>query len=74
MRLRRNFLTYRLKGHGLGGAEWLVTIVPLFPEELGAEQQLLIDRLVAGNTGARTTKAARRLAEWQAQLARRPAR
>lgn len=72
MRLRRNALTYRLKGHGLGGADCIVTIDPLFPEELGAQQQLLIDRLVAGNTGARTTAAGKRMAAWQAQLAGRP--
>jgi DnaJ-class molecular chaperone len=68
MRLRRNALTYRLKGHGLGGADCIVTIEPLFPAELGAEQQLLIDRLVAGNTGARGTAARKRMDDWQAQL------
>jgi hypothetical protein len=68
MRLRRNALTYRLKGHGLAGADCIVTIDPLFPAELGAEQQLLIDRLVAGNTGARGTAARKRMDAWQAQL------
>lgn len=69
MRMRRNALTYRLKGHGLGGADCIVTLAPLFPEELGAEQQLLVDRLMAGNTGARGTAAGKRIAAWQAQMA-----
>jgi DnaJ-class molecular chaperone len=72
MRLKRGFLTYRIKGHGLpgeaGDADCMITVVPLFPEELGPEQQLLVDRLVAGNTGARGTTVGERMAAWQAQL------
>jgi DnaJ-class molecular chaperone len=69
MRLRRNALTYRLRGHGLGGADCIVAIEPLFPEELGSDQQLLIDRLVASNTGARGSPAGKRMSAWQAELA-----
>lgn len=70
MRLRRDFLTYRLKGHGLAGADCIVTIEPLFPDELGAEEERLVDRLVAANTGARGTAAGQRLAAWRARLNR----
>jgi DnaJ-class molecular chaperone len=72
MRLRRGFLTYRVKGHGLpqdeaGAAapDCIVTVVPLFPEECNAEQQLLVDRLVASNTGAGGTAAGNRMAAWR---------
>lgn len=76
MRLRRNFLTYRLKGHGLPGdeeaapADCLVTVVPLFPEELSEQQQSVLDRLVASNTGAAGTPAGKRMAAWNALKAR----
>ena len=58
MRLRRAHLTYRIKGHGLGDADCLVSVVPLFPEELSAAQQGLVDRLVASNRSDR-------LAAWE---------
>jgi DnaJ-class molecular chaperone len=78
MRLKRGFLTYRIKGQGLptaaGEADCMVTVVPLFPQELGADQQALVDRLVAGNTGARGTAAGARMAAWEAQFQRWKAR
>lgn len=71
MRLRRGFLTYRLKGHGLPGegagapaADVMVTVVPLFPEELNREQDSLFDKLVATNTGRASTPAGKRMAAW----------
>lgn len=76
MRLRRSFLSYRIKGAGfpLEGrtepADLVVTVTPLFPEELGKEQQGLVDRLVAGNTGARGTAAGSRMQGWRETLAR----
>lgn len=81
MRLRRGFTTYRLKGHGLPGedegapADCLVTVVPLFPEELSEQQQSVFDRLVASNTGAAGTPAGKRMAAWNAlkgRAARKP--
>jgi DnaJ-class molecular chaperone len=74
MRLRRGHLTYRIKGHGMADADCLVTVVPLFPEELSPAQQDLVDRLVAANTGARGTSAGARLAHWAAELRRWKAR
>ena len=74
MRLRRGFLTYRIKGQGLPvgeaqeAADCMVTVVPLFPEEWSPQQQALVDKLVALNTGARATAAGRRFAQWDAQL------
>ena len=75
MRLRRGFLSYRIKGQGLpageaqpAAADCMVTVVPLFPEELDARQQALVDKLVAGNTGAAATAAGQRMAQWQAAM------
>ena len=74
MRLRRGYLTYRIKGQGLPvgearePADCMVTVVPLFPEELGAQQQACIDKLVAANTGARGTPAGQRMARWEAEV------
>jgi len=73
MRLRRDHLTYRIKGQGLPGddgqsADCMVTVVPLFPEELGREQQALLDKLVAANSGARGSAAGKRIAAWQAAM------
>jgi DnaJ-class molecular chaperone len=74
MRLRRGYLTYRIKGGGLPAgeaqepADCMVTVVPLFPEELGTQQQALVDKLVATNTGAAATPAGQRMARWDAEV------
>jgi len=68
MRLRRGYLTYRIKDGGLGG-DCMVTVVPLFPETLGKAQEALVDRLVASNTGASATPAGERMREWQQLMA-----
>jgi molecular chaperone DnaJ len=73
MRLRRGHLTYRIKGQGLPAengqaTDCLMTVVPLFPEELSRAQQGLIDKLVAGNSGARGSTAGKRIAAWQAAV------
>jgi DnaJ-class molecular chaperone len=58
MRLRRGTLNYRVKGGGLpwqdagACADCIVTVSPRFPDELSAEQEALIDRLVATNAQA----------------------
>ncbi|WP_427911464.1 DnaJ domain-containing protein [Ramlibacter sp. MMS24-I3-19] len=75
MRLRRGVLNYRIKAAGLpwldgaACADCIVTVVPLFPEEFGAEQEALVDRLVASNSGAVGTATGQRMAAWSAQLA-----
>ena len=72
MRLKRGGLTYRIKGHGLPGehgeADCMITVVPLFPAELDAAQQAIVDRLVAANTGTRGTPTGERMAAWDAQF------
>lgn len=53
MRLKRSHHVYRLRGegfpserHGVRG-DYMVTVVPTFPESLSAEQEALLDRLSA---------------------------
>ncbi|HSV48435.1 MAG TPA: DnaJ domain-containing protein [Ramlibacter sp.] len=71
MKLQRGFLSYRIKGAGLpwgsGGepADCIVTVVPLFPQELSREQEAAIDRLVKTNTGAADSAAGERMALWE---------
>jgi molecular chaperone DnaJ len=70
MRLRRGYLTYRIKGQGLGtdqsgpAADCIVTVVPLFPEALSQAQDALLNRLIASNSGAAGTAAGARMAAW----------
>jgi DnaJ-class molecular chaperone len=76
MRLRRGHLAYRMKGLGFPArpsgprGDCLVTVVPLFPDELDARQEAQIDRLVASNTGRAGTPAGDRMAAWQSDLER----
>ena len=71
MKLRRDALSYRIKAAGLpwqeGGAagDCIVTVVPLFPQELDSEQEAAIDRLVATNSGGEGTAAGERVARWR---------
>jgi molecular chaperone DnaJ len=71
MRLRRDYLTYRIKDAGLpwqpgdGTADCMVTVVPMFPEQFSPQQEAAIDRLVASNSGAGGTMAGDRLAAWK---------
>ncbi|WP_167784768.1 DnaJ domain-containing protein [Ramlibacter rhizophilus] len=70
MRLRRGALTYRLRAQGFPGphglaTDCLVTVQPIFPDELSATQDACIDRLVQGNAAARKGSAA-----WREQVAR----
>ena len=75
MRLRRGYLSYRIKGAGLPWtasaepADCIVTVVPMFPEELSREQEAAIDRLVASNSGAAGSVAGDRMAAWSRLVA-----
>jgi len=70
MKLRRGALSYRIKGAGLpwqdagAAGDCIVTVVPMFPEELSPVQEAAIDRLVATNSGVERTTAGERIAEW----------
>ena len=57
MRLKRGHHVYRLRGEGFPSerrgarGDYVVTVVPTFPESLSAEQEALLDRLSAMSTG-----------------------
>lgn len=70
MKLRRGHLNYRIKNAGLPwkneteAGDCLITVVPMFPQELSHEQEAMIDRLVASNSGTAGTSAGGRMAAW----------
>jgi DnaJ-class molecular chaperone len=74
MRLKRGHLGYRIKGQGFPSersgprADCIVTVVPLFPEELSSKQEAQIDRLIATNSCAADTAAGNRVSEWNQGL------
>lgn len=74
MRLRRGTLNYRIKEAGLpwqdsgACADCIVTVVPLFPDDFSPEQDALVDRLVATNSGAAGTACGDRMARWAEQI------
>lgn len=72
--LRRGQLTYRLAGEGFPrerrgprGDLW-VTVVPVFADELGADREALLDRLVASGVGPDGVPRDARLRAWQQRL------
>jgi molecular chaperone DnaJ len=75
MKLRRGYLSYRIKGAGLPwtadaeAADCIITLVPLFPEEFSREQEAAIDRLVSSNSRAAGTVAGDRMAAWNQLMA-----
>jgi DnaJ-class molecular chaperone len=70
MKLRRSALSYRIKGAGLpwqdagAAGDCIITVVPMFPEDLTPVQEAAIDRLVATNSGVEGTTAGDRIAGW----------
>lgn len=56
--LRRDKLTYRLQGHGFPvtrrgpRGDQMVTVKPVFPEALSADQEILLDQLIASSSGS----------------------
>jgi molecular chaperone DnaJ len=76
MRLQRDHRLYRIRGHGFPvaqdgpRADCIITVDPLFPEELGKDQEALFERLIASNTRRRGTPAGERMAAWDATVRR----
>jgi molecular chaperone DnaJ len=72
--LRREQRSYRLPGHGLalqrGGArgDLVVDIEPVWPQRFSADQQILLDQLLASAIGADGRPREPRLADWQGRL------
>ncbi|WP_286560035.1 DnaJ C-terminal domain-containing protein [Variovorax brevis] len=57
LQLRRDQVTYRLKGQGFPvarrgvRADHLITVLPIFPDQLSADQEILLDQLLATTSG-----------------------
>ena len=74
MKLKRDALAYRIKGAGLpwqptgAAGDCIVTVVPMFPQELSPVQEAAIDRLVATNSGSAGTTAGARMAAWNRRV------
>lgn len=74
MRLSRDRLSYCLEGLGFpvqrraSCADQLVTVVPLFPEQLGTDQEILLDQLIAASSGSGGTASGDRIQAWNRGL------
>lgn len=73
MRLRRGSTSYRIRGMGFPvdrsgpRGDCMVSVVPLFPDELSKEQETLVDKLVAGNA-KKDGVVGRKMAAWNKAL------
>ncbi len=74
MRLNRNALVYRLRGQGFpveprgARGDYLVTVVPTFPDAEDAAQKKLIDRLIDASTKAAEADPHNPLGQWRQRL------
>jgi molecular chaperone DnaJ len=74
MRLRREHHVYRLRGQGFpierrgDRGDYVVNVVPIFPESLSAEQDALLDQLIASSTGTASRVGASPVRSWQRTL------
>jgi len=75
MRLNRDALVYRLRGQGFPErpngprGDYIVKVVPNFPEAPNAEQQALLDQLVMASGRAADAQPDSALGRWRRQLA-----
>lgn len=75
MRLNRDALVYRLRGQGFPErpngprGDYIVKVVPSFPEAPNAEQQALLDQLAAASARAADARLDSPLGRWRRQLA-----
>ena len=74
LRLQRGHLAYRLRGKGFPAqrhgepGDYIVKVVPTFPESLSAEQEALLERLIAaGEEGGPVWAWKRKLRAWEAR-------
>ncbi|HRH88454.1 MAG TPA: DnaJ C-terminal domain-containing protein [Rubrivivax sp.] len=74
IQLQREQLSYRLSGQGFPVArrgprgDQVVTITPVFPQRMSADQQILLDQLIATTSGPDAKPSDERLREWQQGL------
>jgi molecular chaperone DnaJ len=74
MHLNRNALVYRFGGQGFPSeprgprGDYMVKLVPVFPTELGPEEEALLGKLIAKSTRAAEADKTQPLGEWQRKL------
>jgi molecular chaperone DnaJ len=74
LQLQRDQLICRLAGQGFPigrrgpRGDLVVTLQPVFPECLSADQDILLDQLIATSSGPGSTQVAQRLAQWRQAL------
>jgi molecular chaperone DnaJ len=74
LQLSRDRLSYRLKGQGFPvqcrgpRGDHLVTLAPIFPQQLSTDQQILLDQLSATGSGAGGEALDERLRAWNRAL------
>jgi molecular chaperone DnaJ len=74
IQLRRDQLHHRLEGQGFPierrgprGDQW-ITILPVFPQRMSTDQQILLDQLIATTSGPNEKQADDRLQQWNQKL------
>jgi molecular chaperone DnaJ len=76
MRLNRDALVYRLRGHGFPSAprgprgDYLVKVVPVFPDHEDPAQDALLDQLIASSTRTSAADRTQPLGQWQHRMKR----
>lgn len=76
MRLNRDALAYRLSGQGfpttLRGprGDYIVKVIPVFPDQDDPEQEALLDQLIASSTRVAEADQSQPLGQWQRRLKR----
>jgi molecular chaperone DnaJ len=74
IQLQRDRLSYRLRGQGFPverrgpRGDQMVTISPVFPQRMTADQQILLDQLIATTSGADAKLSDERLRTWNQAL------
>jgi molecular chaperone DnaJ len=76
MRLNRDALVYRLSGQGFPTAlrgprgDYMVRVVPVFPQSDDPAQEALLDQLIASSSRAAAADRSRPMGQWQRRMKR----
>jgi molecular chaperone DnaJ len=74
IQLQRDQVSYRLRGEGFPverrgpRGDQLVTILPIFPQRMTTDQQILLDQLIATTSGPSAKQSDERLRKWNQAL------